>query len=123
MPQRTYGDRHAPDQGEALRRFKADLFQVLAHPTRIHIIECLRDGESSVSGLLERTGVEPANLSQHLALLKAKQLVAKRKEGNQVFYSLRDLLLVELLESVRRYFHAHLEEAMLQFRQMEEANR
>lgn len=123
MPHRANGLPTEADQGDALRRFKADLFQVLAHPTRIHIIECLRDGEASVSTLLERTGVEPANLSQHLALLKARQLVARGKAGNQVVYRLGDPVLVELLESVRRYFHAHLAEAMAQLRSMEEANR
>lgn len=108
-------DMHA----DSLRRFKADVFQVLAHPTRIHIAECLREGELSVSALLERIGVEPANLSQHLALLRSKQLVLNRKEGNQVFYRLRDPMLSEVLGSMKRYFHAHLEEAMAMLRGME----
>ena len=97
---------------DALRRFKAELFQALANPTRIHIVECLRDGEQSVGAILERVGVEPANVSQHLAVLRSKQLVVNRKEGNQVFYSLRDPLLIEVLDTMRRYFQAHLEEAL-----------
>jgi ArsR family transcriptional regulator len=97
---------------DALRRFKAEAFRVLAHPTRIHVVECLRDGELSVSAVLERVGVEPANLSQHLSVLRSKGLVATRKEGNQVFYSLRDPLLTEVLDTMRRYFQAHLEEAL-----------
>ena len=97
-------------QGE-LRRFKAEMFQALAHPTRIHIVECLRDGALPVSAILERIGVEPANMSQHLAVLRAKQLVVNRKEGNQVFYALRDPLLIEVLDTMRRYFQAHLKEA------------
>jgi ArsR family transcriptional regulator len=106
--------RHGRDIGgqDALRRFKAEVFQALAHPTRIHIVECLRDGTLSVSAILERIGVEPANMSQHLAVLRAKQLVVKRKEGNQVFYALRDPLLIEVLDTMRRYFQAHLEEAL-----------
>ena len=80
---------------DALRRFKADVFQVLGHPTRIHIVECLRDRELSVGALLERISVEPANLSQHLSVLRSKQLVTSRKEGNQVFYALRDPALVD----------------------------
>ena len=56
---------------EALRRFKAEVFQVLAHPTRIHIIECLRDGELPVSAILEQIGIEPANASQHLEIGRA----------------------------------------------------
>lgn len=97
---------------EALRKFKADIFQVLAHPTRIQIIETLREGELSVGAILEHVKVEPANISQHLALLRSKRLVINRKEKNQVLYSLRDPLLIEVLDIMRRYFLAHLEEAL-----------
>ncbi len=103
---------------ESLRRFKADVFQVLAHPTRIHIIECLRDGEMPVSALLDRIGVEPANASQHLSVLRSKGLVTNRKDGNQVFYALRDPLLIEVLESMRKYFKKHLEESLAMLKDM-----
>jgi DNA-binding transcriptional ArsR family regulator len=63
----------------ALRRFKAEVFQALAHPTRIHIAECLEDGEQPVGVLIERLGIEPANLSQHLAVLRAKGLVVNAR--------------------------------------------
>jgi len=111
----------ATDAGrqDALRQFKAEVFRVLAHPTRIHIVECLRDGELSVSAILERIAVEPTNLSQHLGLLRARNLVASRKEGNQVFYSLRDPLLTEVLDTMRRYFQAHLEEALAMLTQLD----
>ena len=102
----------------SLRKFKADVFQVLAHPTRIHIIECLREGELPVSALLERIGVEPANASQHLSVLRAKGLVTNRKDGNQVFYSLRDPLLIEVLDSMRKYFKKHLEESLAMLQDM-----
>jgi DNA-binding transcriptional ArsR family regulator len=121
MPGR--GSSQPPSQQEALRRFKADVFQVLAHPTRVHIVECLREGELSVAALLERVGVEPANLSQHLALLRSKGLVLNRKQGNQVFYSLRDPLLTEVLDTMRRYFLAHMEEALAILRGIEEGER
>jgi ArsR family transcriptional regulator len=80
---RTHAKRAAdPARQDALRRFKAEVFQALSHPTRIHIVECLRDGERAVSAILERIGVEAANMSQHLAVLRSKQLVVARKEGN-----------------------------------------
>lgn len=101
-----------PDQGAALRRFKAEVFQALAHPTRIHVAESLADGEQPVAALVERIGIEPANLSQHLAVLRAKGLVVSRKEGGQVLYSLRDPLLSDVLNDMRRYFQAHIEEAL-----------
>jgi DNA-binding transcriptional ArsR family regulator len=95
-----------------LRRFKAEVFQVLAHPTRIHIIECLRERELSVGAILEQVGIESANASQHLSILRSRKLVISRKEGNQVFYSLRDKMLIEVLDIMRQYFQTHLEEAL-----------
>ncbi len=106
-------------QVDALRRFKAEVFQALGHPTRICIVESLRDGELSVGAILKRVPVEPTNLSQHLSVLRAKGLVVNRKEGNRVLYSLRAPLLVEVLETLRRYFQAHLEEAMELFKGIE----
>src|SRR5438477_3577721 len=93
---------------DSLRRFKAGIFQALAHPTRIAIVELLRDeGEVPVTRIHERLGLEQANTSQHLAVLRSKQIVIGRKDGNQVFYSLRDRILGKVLDLMRQYFHAH----------------
>lgn len=96
---------------ESLRRFKADIFQALAHPTRIAIIELLGDGELSAGDLIEKLGVEQTNVSQHLTVLRTKQLVVNRKAGNQVFYSVRDPILNKVLALMRRYFQRHLKES------------
>ena len=82
---------------DALRRFKADIFQALAHPTRIAILESLSGGELSAGALIEKLGMEQANVSQHLAVLRTKQLVSNRKAGNQVFYSVRDPIILKVL--------------------------
>jgi len=95
-----------------LRSYKASIFQALAHPTRIAIVEVLRKGELSTRTLQDRLGIEQANLSQHLAILRSRQIVLNRKEGNQVFYSLRNPVLVEVLDIMRRYFQANLSEAI-----------
>ncbi|MEP7117035.1 MAG: metalloregulator ArsR/SmtB family transcription factor [Acidobacteriota bacterium] len=93
-----------------LRSFKAQIFQALAHPTRIAVVEALRDGEVSAGTLLSKLKVEQANLSQHLMVLRAKHVVVSRKEGNQVHYTLRDPVLVEVLDLLKLYFNAHLTE-------------
>lgn len=49
-----------PEHFDTLRTFKAGIFKVLAHPTRIHIIEILRSGEFSVGAILEQVNVDPA---------------------------------------------------------------
>jgi DNA-binding transcriptional ArsR family regulator len=104
---------------DSLRRFKADIFQALAHPTRIAILELLAAGELSAGVLIEKLGMEQANVSQHLAVLRAKQLVSNRKAGNQVFYSVRDPIIVEVLNLMRTYFHANLKEALGMLDEME----
>jgi DNA-binding transcriptional ArsR family regulator len=93
-----------------LRAFKAQVFQALAHPTRIAIVEALRDGEMSAGALLSQLSVEQANLSQHLTVLRAKQLVVTRKAGNQVYYALRDPVLSQILELLKQFVNAHLQQ-------------
>jgi ArsR family transcriptional regulator len=105
---------------DALRRFKAGIFQALSHPTRIAIVELLRDGELAAGKIFEQLGVGQANASQHLAVLRAKQVVVNRKEGNQVFYSLRDPVLIDVLDILKGYFQAHLAEALAMLREMEQ---
>ena len=103
----------------ALRSFKASIFQALAHPSRIAILETLRDGELSAGAIQERVGIEQANLSQHLAVLRGRQIIVNRKEGNQVFYSLRDRMLIEVLDIMKRYFQANLSQAAAMLEQVE----
>ncbi|HEY4359743.1 MAG TPA: metalloregulator ArsR/SmtB family transcription factor [Bryobacteraceae bacterium] len=108
---------------DTLRQFKADFFQALAHPTRIALVEQLRDGELSAGTLMDRLGLEQANASQHLAVLRTKNILVNRKTGNQVFYSVRDPLIIEVLDIMRRYFHAHLNEALATLKALDKAGR
>lgn len=108
---------------DTLREFKASIFQALANSTRIAIIEVLRDGELPAGAIIERLGLEQANASQHLAILRARQIVSSRKEGNQVFYSVRDPLLIEVLDIMRRYFQAHIEEAISMLKEIDRSDK
>src|SRR5689334_4073057 len=91
-----------------LRRFKSEIFQALAHPTRIAIVETLRGGELSAGKLIQQLGIEQANASQHLAILRSKHVLVNRKVGNQVFYSIRDTALIKVLDILRGYFYSQL---------------
>ena len=102
---------------DSMRRFKAGIFQALAHPTRVAIIEYLAGGELTVSQLCEKIRIEQANASQHLAVLRNKHLVDTRKEGNSIYYRLRDPRLGKVLEILREYFHSHLNEALQMLRE------
>jgi DNA-binding transcriptional ArsR family regulator len=102
----------------ALRKFKADIFQALAHPTRVAICEMLQRRELSAGQIIQLLGLEQANASQHLAVLRTKRIVIARKEGNQVFYSLRDRALGEVLDSLRGYFQRYAREAQADLEEM-----
>jgi DNA-binding transcriptional ArsR family regulator len=108
---------------DILRQFKADFFQALAHPTRIAIVEQLRNGELSAGELMERLSIEQANASQHLAVLRAKKILVNRKAGNQVFYSVRDPLIIDVLDIMRRYFHAHMNEVLATLKAIDKAEK
>ena len=103
---------------DRVRRLKAEFFQALAHPNRLAIIDVLREGELPVGVLCLRLGLEQANVSQHLAILKSRGLLDSRRDGNQVLYSVRDPLLFEVLDTVKRYAVAHLEEDLVMLREM-----
>ena len=107
---------------DSLRQFKAEIFQALAHPTRIAILDLLRDGELTVGTFAEHLNLEQANLSQHLAVLRAKQIVTTRKVGNQVFYSVRDPLIWKILDLMLRYFQKQVGESMAILEKMEKPN-
>lgn len=104
----------------ALRQFKADIFQALAHPTRIAIVNALRGGELTAGKLIEQLGLEQANASQHLSVLRAKRIVVNRKAGNQVYYSLRDPLILEVLDIMGHYFHNQRSETLAMLVEVED---
>ena len=76
----------------------AEGFRALAEPARLQILHVLRDGEMTVSRLIEATGLVQANLSKHLQLLHAGGFVARRKEGLFVYYSLTDAEVLRLFD-------------------------
>jgi ArsR family transcriptional regulator len=107
-----------------VRRFKAELFKALAHPGRIKILEALRLGEKTVGELQALLDEEPASASQQLAVLRLKNIVVGRKAGSNVFYSVRDPLVFQLLDVARGIFNNHLidtQDALSMLREEEEA--
>ncbi|PYR56629.1 MAG: transcriptional regulator [Acidobacteria bacterium] len=92
----------------ALRAFKAEFFRALAHPTRIGILEILAGSDRTVQQLQAALGADQPTVSQQLAVLRAKNIVAARKAGTTVHYSVRDPLIADLLAIARRIFNNQL---------------
>ncbi|MFN8674628.1 MAG: metalloregulator ArsR/SmtB family transcription factor [Candidatus Sericytochromatia bacterium] len=83
---------------EKIRVFKAEFFKVLSNPVRIAILDSLRDGEVSVNEISSIVKQEQSVISQHLAILRNKNLVRYRKQGSSVFYSITDKNIFKLLD-------------------------
>jgi ArsR family transcriptional regulator len=106
-----------------LPAFKAEFFKALAHPLRIRILEVLRTGEHSVQELQAATGVDQATVSQQLAVLRARNVVAARKVGTTVRYVVLDPAVGTLLDVARRIFNRHLVETQSLLRELRRETR
>lgn len=87
-----------------MHEFKAELYKALGHPIRLRILELLRTGEKTVTELQQALDIEASSVSQQLALLRTRQLVDTRKNGTNVFYTVRDPLIFDLLDIARKIF-------------------
>src|ERR1035437_7271167 len=95
-----------------LRAYKASVFQALAHPTRIAIVEILCEEDLSAGAMKAKLGIEQANLSQDLTTARSRQIVVNREDANQVFYSLSNPVLAEVLDIMRHYCQTNLNQAI-----------
>jgi ArsR family transcriptional regulator len=93
---------------QRVRQFKAEFFKALAHPTRVGILQYLRQGEQTVSELQAQLGIEATSVSQQLAVLRARNIVEGRKKGTSVYYRVRDPQVFDMLDIARAIFNRHL---------------
>jgi ArsR family transcriptional regulator len=91
-----------------MSQFTSEFFKALSHPLRIRILDALRNGEVGVTELSARLKVEQSTLSQQLAVLRKSNIVAGRKAGQSVFYSVSDPAITQLLDDARQIFNNHL---------------
>lgn len=79
------------------------LLKALSNPYRLEIIEMLSQGEKSVEGIVQVTGLSFANASQHLQVMKNNNIVKSRKEGHHVFYSIVNDDFLALYQQIGKY--------------------
>jgi ArsR family transcriptional regulator len=102
--------------------FKADFFKVLSNPVRIQILDTLRSGEKSVNNIAQGLEVEASSISQQLAILRRNNLVTTRRQGNYVFYSIRDEAIFKVLDAALEVFNNHLVDLRDALENLEEPN-
>lgn len=88
----------------------AERFRVLAEPTRLVILNVLLEGERTVSELVEETGLNQANVSKHLGILRSSDFVERRKEGLYAYYTVIDPSVSELCDIMCTRLEAQAEE-------------
>ena len=79
---------------------KAEILRVLAQPTRLKILECLRKGERSIHEIIPDIHAEQSNISRHISLMQKTHLVSTRKEGVRVMVKVSDPNVFEILDSI-----------------------
>lgn len=96
----------------AAKRYElqARIISAVAHPLRVAILDLLKDGEVCVCDIAARVGSERSNTSRHLAIMLRAGVLQTRKEGLQVYYSLRTPCIVNFLNCATQALEANLRE-------------
>lgn len=79
----------------------AEFCKVFSNPTRLEMLSLLRNKEMSVSELIKKTGLSQANISQHLAVMKAKGAVLSRKSGKNTYYTLKNQKIIRAFDIIQ----------------------
>lgn len=89
------------DQNNEFYGIEADFFNALASPSRLEILDLLRDGEACVCHIQAMLDQRQAYISQHLNVLRQAGLVTSRKDGLRVYYRIFDPKLYEMMDQVK----------------------
>jgi len=82
----------------------SDALKAMSHPLRLKILCVLGDQEVSVQEIVERVGTTQSNISQHLAILRDKEVLVTRKDANRVYYRISDPRTLKLIALMREVF-------------------
>jgi ArsR family transcriptional regulator len=78
--------------------------KAMSHPLRLKILCVLGDNEISVQDIVDAVGTTQSNISQHLAILRDKGILASRKEANRVYYRVNDARTLRLISMMQDVF-------------------
>lgn len=78
--------------------------KALANPIRLKILFALRDGEMAVLNIKEKVSSTQSNISQHLCKMQDKDILTSRKDGNQVYYRIKNKLVFELFSIIENMY-------------------
>jgi len=91
------------DSATEMYALHARLCKAIADPKRLLIIDALRDGERSVGEIADELGFSQPNTSQHLAILRGRNIVSTSRSGNTIYYSLNGRKIIEAIDLLRAF--------------------
>ena len=96
---------------EKIIQLHAEICKCLASPVRLKVLNALRKEEKSVDVLAKILGVQKANLSQHLGILRQRKIVTTRKAGLNIFYSIANPKMIKACDILREILFEQLQES------------
>jgi DNA-binding transcriptional ArsR family regulator len=95
---------------EKVLELKAEILKALAQPTRLKILELLRDGEKCICEIVPAINGEQSNVSRHISLMQKSNLVATRKDGVRVMVKVKDPKLFDVLDRISQILKSRIKE-------------
>jgi len=96
-----------------LYQIHAEMCKVFSNPTRLEILNLLRDKEMSVTELIKKTNLSQANISQHLSIMKSKSIVISDRKGKNIYYRLTNPKIIKAFDIIREVLSERLSGRMV----------
>ncbi|WP_425448076.1 ArsR/SmtB family transcription factor [Dethiothermospora halolimnae] len=95
---------------DTIFKMSSSYLKALAHPTRLKILDILKDKELCVCVILEELQLEQSNVSQHLKVLREQGIVKSRRDGSKIMYKVKDKNVFIIFDNVKESLLNQLEE-------------
>jgi DNA-binding transcriptional ArsR family regulator len=95
---------------EQVIELKAEILKAMAQPTRLRILECLRNGEKCICEIVPLIHGEQSNISRHISLMQKSHLVTTRKDGVRVMVKVRDPKIFAVLDKISQILQSQIKE-------------
>ena len=95
---------------ETVIELKAEILKALAQPTRLKILDFLRNGEKCICEIIPAVHGEQSNVSRHIAMMQKSHLVTTRKDGVRVMVNVRDPKIFDIMDQVSAVLRNRIKE-------------
>ena len=91
-------------------QLKAEVLKAMAQPTRLKILELLRNGERCICEIVPAINGEQSNISRHISVMQKSHLITTRKDGVKVMVKVRDPRIFEIMDKVGLFLKSQMQE-------------